>query len=200
MRVIAGSARRLPLKTVPGMDTRPTTDRVKETLFNILNPELPGCRFLDLFAGTGQMGLEAVSRGAKAAVFVENNKKAASCIEENMRFTKLSERCTLLLQDASLAISRMEGQEPFELVFMDPPYGKGLELNLLQVLAKSSLITDCSLIVVETSLDTELSPAEGLGYAITREKAYKTNKHVFLRFTKQAMGEKDEKSNLPGQL
>ena len=81
MRVIAGSARRLPLKTVPGMDTRPTTDRVKETLFNILNPELPGCRFLDLFAGTGQMGLEAVSRGAKAAVFVENNKKAASCVE-----------------------------------------------------------------------------------------------------------------------
>ena len=94
----------------------------------------------------------------------------------------------------------MEGQEPFDLVFMDPPYGKGLELKLLQVLAKSSLITDRSLIVVETSLDTELSPAEGLGYAITREKAYKTNKHVFLRFTKQAMGETDEKSNLPGQL
>ena len=65
MRVIAGSARRLPLKTVPGMDTRPTTDRVKETLFNILNPELPGCRFLDLFAGTGQMGLEAVSRDCR---------------------------------------------------------------------------------------------------------------------------------------
>ncbi len=179
MRVIAGSARRLPLKTVPGMDTRPTTDRVKETLFNILNPELPGCRFLDLFAGTGQMGLEAVSRGAKAAVFVENNKKAASCIEENMRFTKLSERCTLLLQDASLAISRMEGQEPFDLVFMDPPYGKGLELKLLQVLAKSSLITDRSLIVVETSLDTELSLQRGWDMPLQEKKLTKPTNMCF---------------------
>ena len=70
MRIIAGSARSLPLKTVPGMESRPTTDRIKETLFNILHPELPGCRFLDLFAGSGQIGLEAVSRGAKDAVFV----------------------------------------------------------------------------------------------------------------------------------
>lgn len=200
MRVIAGSARRLPLKTVPGMDTRPTTDRVKETLFNILSPELPGRRFLDLFAGTGQMGIEAASRGAKSAVFVENNKKAAACIEENIRFTKLGGQCTVLVQDASLAISRMEGQEPFDVIFMDPPYGKGLEQTALQALAKSSLVTEDTLIVVETSLDTEFSQAEKAGYAITREKAYKTNKHVFLRFTKQAMGETDETSNLSGQL
>ena len=81
MRIIAGTARSLPLKAPSGMDTRPTSDRIKETLFNILNPRLPGSQFLDLFAGSGQMGLEAVSRGAKRAVFVENNKKAAQCIE-----------------------------------------------------------------------------------------------------------------------
>ena len=90
MRIIAGTARSLPLKTVEGLDTRPTTDRIKETLFNIIQDEIPGCYFLDLFAGSGQMGLEAVSRGAQYAVFVENNKKAAACVEDNIRFTKFT--------------------------------------------------------------------------------------------------------------
>ena len=83
MRVIAGKARRLPLKTVPGMDTRPTTDRIKETLFNMLQPELLDSRFLDLFSGSGAIGIEALSRGAAFAVFVEKNPKAVECIKEN---------------------------------------------------------------------------------------------------------------------
>ena len=87
MRVIAGTARSLPLKTVEGLDTRPTTDRVKETLFNMLQGDVDGCYFLDLFAGSGQMGLEALSRGGNYAVFVENNRKAAMCIEDNIQFT-----------------------------------------------------------------------------------------------------------------
>ena len=91
MRVIAGKARRLNLKTIPGTDTRPTTDRIKETLFNILQPELLECRFLDLFAGSGGIGIEALSRGASYAVFVEKNPKAAACIRENLAFTKLAE-------------------------------------------------------------------------------------------------------------
>ena len=80
MRVIAGTARSLPLKCIEGLETRPTTDRIKETLFNILQPEMNGCRFLDLFAGSGAIGIEALSRGAKEAVFVESNRKAAACI------------------------------------------------------------------------------------------------------------------------
>ena len=88
MRIIAGTARSLPLKTIEGMDTRPTTDRIKETLFNMLQNDVPGSYFLDLFAGSGQIGLEAVSRGARYAVFVENNKKACTCIEDNIHFTK----------------------------------------------------------------------------------------------------------------
>ena len=87
MRVIAGKARRLNLKTIPGIDTRPTTDRIKETLFNILQPELLECRFLDLFSGSGGIGIEALSRGASYAVFVEKNPKAAACIRENLAFT-----------------------------------------------------------------------------------------------------------------
>ncbi len=88
MRIIAGTARSLPLKTIEGMDTRPTTDRIKETLFNMLQNDVPGSYFLDLFAGSGQIGLEAVSRGARYAVFVENNKKACACNEDNIHFTK----------------------------------------------------------------------------------------------------------------
>lgn len=181
MRIIAGSARSLPLKTISGMETRPTSDRIKETLFNMLNPELLDSRFLDLFAGSGQMGLEAVSRGAEAAVFVENNKKAASCIEENIRFTRFTDRCTLLIKDVLSAIRWLEGKEPFDLVFLDPPYGKHLEEDVLQALKESSLITESSLIVVEAALDTDFSRTESMGYTITKEKTYKTNKHVFLR-------------------
>ena len=89
MRVIAGSARSLPLKTLEGMDTRPTTDRIKETLFNMIQSEIPGCRFLDLYAGSGAIAIEALSRGAKEAVLVENSKAACACIRENLAFTKL---------------------------------------------------------------------------------------------------------------
>ena len=99
MRVIAGKARRLNLKTIPGIDTRPTTDRIKETLFNILQPELLECRFLDLFSGSGGIGIEALSRGASYAVFVEKNPKAAACIRENLAFTKLAEDGKLLNMD-----------------------------------------------------------------------------------------------------
>ena len=95
MRIIAGTARSMPLKTIEGKDTRPTTDRIKETLFNILQMDVPGAVFLDLFAGSGGIGLEAVSRGAKKAVFVENSKKAAACIQENIRFTKFTSSCDL---------------------------------------------------------------------------------------------------------
>lgn len=182
MRIIAGSARSLPLKTVPGMDTRPTTDRIKETLFNMLNPRIPGCRFLDLFAGSGQIGLEAVSRGAKEAVFVENNKKAVQCIKENIAFTKFTDRCTLMNKDVLSALRQMEGKEHFDLVFMDPPYGKDMEKEALQALSESSLIAEDSLIVVETSLDTDFSEVGNCGYIITKEKIYKSNRHIFLRF------------------
>ena len=89
MRVIAGTARHLKLKTMEGMNTRPTTDRIKETLFNMLSFHVEGSRFLDLFSGSGAIGIEALSRGAKEAVFVENNRKAAGCIRDNLKFTRL---------------------------------------------------------------------------------------------------------------
>ena len=139
MRVIAGKARRLALKTVPGMETRPTTDRIKETLFNILQPEIPDCRFLDLFSGSGGIGIEALSRGAESAVFVEKNPKACACIRENLTFTKLAEHGKLLNMDVLQALRSLEGEEAFDCIFMDPPYNKDLERQVLEYLKDSSL-------------------------------------------------------------
>lgn len=105
MRIIAGTARSLPLKTIEGLETRPTTDKIKETLFNMLQNDVPGCYFLDLFAGSGQIGLEAISRGALYAVFIENNRKAAKCIEDNIAFTKFTKESRLLTTDVISGIS-----------------------------------------------------------------------------------------------
>ena len=179
MRVIAGSARRTQLKTLEGMDTRPTTDRIKETLFNMIAPYLYDSIFLDLFAGSGQMGLEAVSRGANYAVFVENNKKAAACIEANIAFTKFTKETKLYTSDVMSALRTMEGKYKFDVIFMDPPYSKGLERRVLEVLSTKKFTTD-TLIVVEAALDEDFSYVDALGFEITKDKHYKTNKHVFL--------------------
>ena len=170
MRVIAGKARRLNLKTIPGNETRPTTDRIKETLFNILQPEIPGCRFLDLFSGSGAIGIEALSRGAEYAVFVEKNPKACTCIRENLSFTKLTDGGKLLNMDVLQALRSLEGGEPFDCIFMDAPYEQHLEQPVLEYLADSTLADENTLIDVED-----------LGYRLVRSKEYKTNKHVFLK-------------------
>ncbi|MGN8630569.1 16S rRNA (guanine(966)-N(2))-methyltransferase RsmD [Blautia sp. HCP3S3_G3] len=181
MRVIAGKARRLQLKTVPGLDTRPTTDRIKETLFNILQPELLDCRFLDLFSGSGGIGIEALSRGAQYAVFVEKNPKACACIRENLSFTKLAENGKLLNMDVLQALRSLEHKGVFDCVFMDPPYQQELERQVLEYLRESSIIDENTLIIVEADLKTDFSYAEDLGYCLLRSKEYKTNKHVFLK-------------------
>lgn len=181
MRVIAGIARRLPLKTPAGQDTRPTTDRIKETLFNILQPELLDCRFLDLFSGSGGIGIEALSRGAATAVFVENNSKACSCIRENLAFTKLQKNGKLLNMDVLQALHSLEGQPPFDIIFMDPPYSRGFEQKVLEYLSNSSLVDSQTLIIAEEELHEDFTYVGDLGFEIMRTKEYKTNKHVFLQ-------------------
>ncbi len=181
MRIIAGTARSLPLKTIDGLDTRPTTDRIKETLFNMIQQDVPDCYFLDLFAGSGQIGLEAVSRGAAKAFFIENAKNAAACIQDNIRFTKFEDACTLLQTDLISGLRTLEGKYRFDLIFMDPPYKKELEKEVLTFLSHSSLVKPSAKIIVEAALETDFSYAEELGYTVLKEKCYKTNKHVFLQ-------------------
>ncbi len=182
MRVIAGKARRILLKTVEGIDIRPTTDRIKETLFNILQPHLYEASFLDLFSGSGAIGIEALSRGAASAVFVDNNRAAVKCIEDNLKTTKLFEHAVIKTMDAVTAIRKLDGREAFTIIFMDPPYKSGVEEQVLTELSNSSLVDKNTIIIIEASLDREFTFADVLGYEITREKCYKTNKHIFLRF------------------
>ncbi len=179
MRVIAGKARSIPLKTVEGLDTRPTTDRIKETLFNMLQNELADCFFIDLFSGSGGIGIEALSRGAKKAVFVEKSPQAVQCIKENLKKTKLEEDAVVIASDAVSAIYRLENGEPADFIFMDPPYQQGLERQVLEALKNSSLVDEYTTIIVEADLNTDFSYAEEDGYEIIRRKKYKTNQHVF---------------------
>ena len=180
MRVIAGTAKRLQLKTVEGMETRPTTDRIKETLFNMIAFSVPDADVLDLFSGSGALGIEALSRGAAHASFVEQSKKAMECIKDNLKYTKLSDRAELYETDAVNALSRMEGNKTFDYIFMDPPYNQLHEKRVLEYLSNSMLLSDDGIIIVEASLETDFSYVEEFGFKIIKEKEYKTNKHIFL--------------------
>ena len=149
MRVIAGTARRLQLKTIDGLDTRPTTDRIKETLFNMLAPDLYNSRFLDLFAGSGGIGIEALSRGAKEAVFVEKNPRAMACI------------------NALEAVHRLHaGLDGFDFIFMDPPYHQEWERQVLEALADGKLLSENGIVIIEAAKDTGISFAEELGFRV----------------------------------
>lgn len=181
MRVIAGTAKRIPLITPPGLFTRPTTDRIKETLFNMLQGELCDCSFLDLFAGSGSIGIEALSRGAAACVFVEQEKKALECIRENLKKTGLEARAEVFAMGVMEALAFLEEKRSFDIVFMDPPYKKGHEKEVLAYLKSSSLVKEDGLIIFEASLETEVDDVEALGFFVEKIKEYKTNKHVFVR-------------------
>ena len=180
MRVIAGSAKHLNLKTIEGLDTRPTTDRIKETLFNMLQTDIPGCRFLDLFSGSGAIGIEALSRGAREAVFVESNPKAATCIRENLQFTQLQEHAEVLQTDVFQALGRLAGRGAYDFIFMDPPYNHEWEKQVLRALQNSDLVDAYTVLIVEASLETGFSWVESMGYKIKKYKQYKTNAHVFI--------------------
>lgn len=184
MRVIAGTARHLPLKAPKGLEVRPTTDKIKETLFNILHWDLPGSVFVDLFSGSGSIGIEALSRGAKKAYFVDNSPRAISCIQENLAFTKLAEHAIVLKQDACSALDDICGRyrtEKIDFIFMDPPYDCGHERDALVLLANMPCVTEDTVIIVEASRDTDFTYIPELGFDIIKEKNYKTNKHIFLK-------------------
>lgn len=182
MRVIAGTARRLMLKTIPGNDTRPTTDIIKETLFNMINFDLPGSKFLDVFAGSGAIGIEALSRGAVYAAFIDNNAKATAIIKENVEHTGFTDISDVITAEAVSGLRRLESsRKVFDFVFMDPPYDKQLEDSVLRYLKGSHLINEDTVIIIEMSIDTDTEHLAGLGYSIDKIKSYRTNKHVFVR-------------------
>lgn len=182
MRVISGKARRTILVTPEGLGTRPTTDRIKETLFNIISNEIYDVRFLDLFSGSGGIGIEAASRGASYCAFVEHNPEACRCIKENIKHTHLEDVCELYESDIFQAIENMcnKKEKVFDIIFIDPPYKEGLEVEVLKSLKKANLINLNTKIIIEAAIKTEFNGIDKIGFEIVRVKEYKTNKHVFI--------------------
>lgn len=182
MRVIAGEKRHLLLKTLSNLSIRPTTDKIKETLFNMIQFDVPGVDFLDLFAGSGAIGIEALSRGARSATFVDNNIEAIKVIKENLDHTKLMDKATIIRRDVDFAIDTLEDERKvYGIVFMDPPYGKKLYLTAFERLAKSKIIDNDTIIILETDIKDDVIDVLKSGYEIQRIKEYKTNKHIFFR-------------------
>lgn len=179
MRVIAGSRRSLPLKSLEGDNTRPTVDKYKETLFNCIQMEVPDSMFLDLFSGSGAIGIEALSRGAKRAVLVENNKQALDVIKANIHFTKFENEAEIVKSDVISYVSRLP-KITFDVIFMDPPYGKGLEKEVIEILNTKEFTNPDYTIIIEATLDEDMSYIEDTKFKIYKTKNYKNNKHVFL--------------------
>lgn len=168
MRVITGKARGVQLKTPDGMLTRPTTDRVKEALFSIIHFEIPGAKVLDLFGGTGQLGIEALSRGAKSAVFVDAQEAACRIIRENLKRARLEKEGRVVRSDYLQYLNRCV--EKFDIILLDPPYAEVFLENALKRITEIDILETNGIIVTERPLGKEL-PWDFEGY--TRSKDYK---------------------------
>ncbi len=180
MRVISGSARGVSLKTPDGALTRPTTDRVKEALFSVIQFDLPAARILDLFGGTGQLGIEALSRGAKHAIFVDHQEKACALIKENLRRTHLQDQASVIRSDYLAYLKRC--RERFDIIFLDPPYAEVFLENSLNCIAQIDILRSGGIIVTERPLGKEL-PFELPGF--TRSKDYKYGKILITLYRKE---------------
>lgn len=180
MRIIAGSARGTRLKTLRGTSTRPTADRIKESLFSVLSSRglISGRRVLDMFSGTGALALEALSRGADSAAAID--KSTGWLIRENGEIARLSERLEVINGDVLAVLERLIiKSRHFDLIFSDPPYGKGLTEKALVLLAKGGLLSDGGVICAEVAAEEEILPPDGL--EVLRQLSYgKTTKILLL--------------------
>lgn len=177
MRVITGKARGMQLKTPDGMLTRPTADRVKEALFSIINFDIPGANVLDLFGGTGQLGIEAMSRGAAGCVFVDAREDACRLIKENLKRTKLEG--TVVCSDYMEYLNSCN--EQFSIIFLDPPYAEEYLENAIKRIAEIDILQTDGIIVAERPVGKDL-PWEFDGYQ--RSKDYKYGKTLLTIYRK----------------
>lgn len=190
MRIITGIARGVKLETLEGEEiTRPTSERVKEGLFSAIQFEIQGKRVLDLFAGSGQLALEALSRGADSAVIIDENEKAVEVIKSNAKKTGLIKKCRIARQDYSEYLKSANGRDKFGLVFLDPPYSKDIQNEILKKISRIDILDDGAIIVCEhnreESLDSDV-------YSLTLLKKYKYGKTYVSIYRNERGGEKDE--------
>ena len=185
MRVITGKARGVQLKTPEGMQTRPTADRVKEALFSIIQFDISGAAVLDLFGGTGQLGIEALSRGAKSAVFVDERADACRLICENLKRTGLESAGKIVRSDYAAFLRNC--RDKFDIILLDPPYAEVFLENSLKLITEIDILQSGGIIVTERALDKEFSWTFS-GY--TRSKDYKYGNTLLTIFRKEITVEK----------
>ncbi len=179
MRVIAGKAKGVVLKTPEGMQTRPTADRVKEAMFSILQFDLPGTKILDLFGGTGQLGIEAISRGAKSAVFVDAGDAPCKLIKENLRRAKMEGEGRVVRSDYLQFLSHC--REKFDIIFLDPPYAEVFLENSIKKISEIDILQSGGIIVAERPVEKPLDiQIEGF----SRSKDYKYGKTLLTLYRK----------------
>ena len=168
LRVISGSAKGHKLKCIKGLNTRPTTDRVKESVFNIIISYIYDSSVLDLFSGTGNLAIEALSRGAKSAVLVDNNPLCIKIINQNLEYTKLKSKAKVICEDVNLAVKKLKSK--FDIIFIDAPYNKGYIIPVLNQIYNNDVLSDNGLIVVEREVKDEI--ADHIDFNIVREQNY----------------------------
>ena len=179
MRVIAGKAKGIVLKTPEGEATRPTADRVKEAVFSILQFEIPGMSVLDLFGGTGQLGIEALSRDAKNAVFVDSRDDACKLIQENLKRTNFQSQSKVVKSDYLVFLKNC--RDKYDIIFLDPPYAEVFLENAIKSISEIDILQSGGIIIAERPLEKDL-PWEFAGY--TRSKDYKYGKTVLAIYRK----------------
>ncbi len=183
MRVISGQCKGKRLFSVKGLNLRPTSDRVKEAIFDILQNQIEGREVLDLFAGTGALGIEALSRGARRAVFVESSPRCLTALRKNIEECRFQDRAQVLAREVKSGIKILEAKgESFQFIFLDPPYEKGFALKTLKALAVSPIVSSDTLIVAEHAVSEEISSIPPLQrvdarkYGGTRVSFFRTQK------------------------
>lgn len=167
MRVISGICGGLPLKSLPGLDTRPTTDKVKGSVFNILFDFVEGKKVLDLFSGSGAMAIEALSRGAKAAVLVDSSPKSVEIIKENLKFTKLTANVNCAKAETFLSSCN----EKFDIIFMDPPYFSSHITECMEIISEGNILNENGIIIAESD-KTEIFPEKIANFSLKDERFY----------------------------
>ncbi len=195
MRVITGSARGMKLFSTEGLETRPTSDWTKESIFNSIQFDIEGRRVLDLFSGTGQMGIEALSRGARDCVFIDNRRESVAVTTKNVEKTGFQAQ-SVIQQSDYMAYLKRSRPESFGLIFLDPPYGNGMLVRALNTIFNRDLLADGGLIVCEGE-KTETLPDGAAPYFKGREYIYGKTKITLYRKRQE---DEHEDSDIPGQL
>lgn len=168
MRVVAGKHRSRPLISPKNRDVRPTTDMVKESIFNIIQSDVIGCKFLDLFAGSGAIGIEAISRGAEKVVFVDSSKESVNIIKQNLQVLK--EQAIVIFSDYSTALSRLKNAE-FDIIFLDPPYEFKEIKSVFKLIQENNVLAGSGIIIYESLFDKNVNK-EVQGFNIIKSKKY----------------------------